>query len=305
MNTCELNRAAEAVQRFNRFYARHAGTHHERLRRSCFTLTEVRVLHALACGHAHTAAQLARSLHLDTGYLSRLLAGFEQRGLLTRRHNENDGRQHLLTLTQAAHDAIEPIDSGSLEEAISALDALMPSERIQLVRSLADVERLLSPRDACASVRLRPPQPGDFGWIVERHAALDSSGRASADNETYAAHVVARFLGGSNSGQHWQACWIAEQDDCARIGAALVSKASEHDARIELLFVEPGARRRGFGARLITACISFAGKAGFRTLRCSLDSTHRDLRNLIESAGFGCEDAEGANWRCDLHSCDA
>lgn len=305
MNGSELDRAAQAVQRFNRFYAKHAGAHHERLYRSNLTLTEVRVLHELARGQARTAAQLARCLGLDTGYLSRLVAGFEKRGLLTRRHNENDGRQHLLTLTQAAHDAIEPIDLGSLDELMSSLDALAPSERRQLVKSMADVERLLSPRDASCSVTLRPPERGDFGWIVERHAALDSCERAPQDNETYAADVAARFLCAPDQSPARKACWIAQQGDSARVGATLLNAISEREARIELLFVEPGARRRGVGARLIGACIGFSAVAGFDTLSCCFDSAYADLAALMERAGFTSEDAGGGIWGRRVRSFDA
>ena len=62
MGCSDPSRAVEAVRRFNRFYARHTGALHERLHKSSFSLTEVRILHELAQARATTAADLSRNL---------------------------------------------------------------------------------------------------------------------------------------------------------------------------------------------------------------------------------------------------
>jgi len=280
----DLLRTAEAVRRFNRFYARHCGALHERLHKSDFSLTEVRVFHELIHDRARTAADVARNLGLDTGYLSRLLSSFERRGFMTRRPNQSDARQHLLSLTPMGHAIIETIDSGGLHEVSAALGELAPPERAQLVTSMADIERLLSSRGERKPLHLRRPQRGDFGWMVERHAQFDDAG--APRNEARAAGVVARYLGAMESDARRIACWIAEHNDGARIGAALLSAGSESEARIELLFVEPGARRLGLGAQLVAACTGFASEAGYESVSCAFDESHTDLSALFARAGF-------------------
>ncbi|SAL21609.1 TDP-fucosamine acetyltransferase [Caballeronia telluris] len=305
MMTVNSDRAAEAVRRFNHFYSRYTRGLQECLRQSAFSMAEVRVLQALVYDPPQTAAQIARSLGLDTGYLSRLLTRFERNGLLVRLPSIDDARKHVLILTKAGRTAFDEIGAGSIVEVSATLDRLAEGERAQLMSSMADIERLLSPPVNQERVRLRSPRRGDFGWIVERCAQLASRDNAGPDMETRAASVVTRFLDSpSHATQDARpsACWIAEQDHGSRIGAAILMRVSERLARIELLFVEPGARRQGLGSRLVDACSRFAVDAGCEQLSCSFDEAHADLRGFVVSRGFA---AANEGWQRSLSSIDA
>ena len=56
------------------------------------------------------------------------------------------------------------------------LDKLSASEQARLVEAMTTIERLLEAPAAAPAKRrpyiLRAPKPGDFGWIVKRHAEL-------------------------------------------------------------------------------------------------------------------------------------
>src|ERR1700751_1800576 len=105
-------RRIAAVRRFTRFYTRQIGVLREGLHASPFSLTQARVLYELANRSPATAADVARDLGLDAGYLSRILRGFAQRGLLARTRSHNDGRESHLALTPAGREALPPLARG-------------------------------------------------------------------------------------------------------------------------------------------------------------------------------------------------
>lgn len=302
MGCHDPSRAVEAVRRFNRFYARHTGALHERLHKSSFSLTEVRILHELAQARASTAAELSRNLGLDTGYLSRLLNNFQKLGLVVRRRNESDGRAHLLSITQEAKAKVDEIDLHVSAETATMLKKLTNAEIDQLCTAMADIERLLSPVHAGGEMRLRVPRGGDFGWMIERHAQLYSGDRPKLFSEAYAAQLVSKFLTNMQANTPRIACWVAEQGNATRVGAAVLAAESESQARIELLFVEPGARRRGLGEQLVAACANFAHGARYEQVICRLEEPQEDLCALFLRTGFTPvqEEATGILWQREL-----
>src|SRR5467141_3739773 len=93
-----------SIRRFSRFYTRRIGVLHEGLLGSPLSLTEGRVIWELAQRAQATASELAAELGLDTGYLSRILASFEQKGLIERRPSEYGGRRLIIALTETGQE---------------------------------------------------------------------------------------------------------------------------------------------------------------------------------------------------------
>src|SRR5205807_8410019 len=149
--------------------------HQEALLRSPFSLTEARALYELG-RHAPThATALGQELGLDAGYLSRILRGFERRGLLERTPSKTDGRQSVLALTAQGRNAFARLDGASRREIGTLLEQLPPADQGRLVGSMHAIEQLPgapAPSRREPAYRVRRHRPGDMGWVVHRHGVL-------------------------------------------------------------------------------------------------------------------------------------
>src|SRR5216117_593966 len=162
----ELEQRVETARRFNRFYTRQIGVLREGAYKSPFSLTEVRVLYELAHRDKATATALGRDLGLDAGYLSRILRGFERRGLVLKTRSVADGRQSHLSLTAQGRRVFAPLNARSHDEVAAMLGGLSPDAQARVVGAMQTIERLLGDHtEPPAPCVLRPPQPGDLaGW---------------------------------------------------------------------------------------------------------------------------------------------
>jgi len=276
----------EAVRDFNRFYTRQLGLLERGLLGSEYSLTESRVLYELARADKPTAAEIARELRMDFGYLSRLLAKFERRGLLTRKRSQLDARRSSLTLTRKGRAAFIPLDRAAGDQVESMIGSLAPVDRRELLAAMHCVRRLLEPRAEASGrpITLRALRIGDVGLITRRQALLYAE--EYGWDETYEA-LVAEILAGfvRNFDPEWECGWIAERDG-EIAGSVFLVRASAHVAKLRLLYVEPWARGAGLGRRLVRECIERARAKGYRTLTLWTNDVLVGARHLYEAAGF-------------------
>ncbi len=297
------------VRRFSRFYTRQIGLLEEGLLKSEFSLTEVRVLYELAYRVGLTAADLARELALDTGYLSRILKRFEARGLIERSPAQEDGRQMVLALTDAGRAVFTPLDQASANQVAVMLAKLTAGDRQLLVCALRTVERLLgdSPEPRVPYI-LRPHQPGDIGWIAHRQGLLYAQEYGWDETfEALVAEIAAAFV--KTYDPKRERCWIAEREN-EIVGSVFLVRQSDEIAKLRLLYVEPSARGLGIGRRLVDECIGFARAKGYKTLTLWTNDVHVSALNIYKAAGFRLvkeeehhsfgKDLVGQNWDLDL-----
>ena len=287
MAPCELEQRVEAARRFNRFYTRQIGVLHEGAYNSPFSLTEVRVLYELAHRDQPTATALGRDLGLDAGYLSRMLRGFERRGLVLKTRSPADGRQSHLSLTAQGRKVFAPLNARSHDEVAAMLGGLSAAAQARVVGAMQTIERLLGDRAESlppASCVLRPPLPGDLGWVVHRHGAVYAQEYGYNEQfEGLVAEIVAHFVQRYDAKR--ERCWIAEQGG-EPVGSVFLVERSKTVAQLRLLLVEPTARGSGLGTRLVDECVRFARQAGYRKITLWTQSELRAARRLYQAAGF-------------------
>jgi len=277
-----------AVRRFNRFYTQKIGVLDEGLLATRYSLTEVRVLYELAHDPgvaARGASALAAALGVDEGYLSRILRGFEKRGLLVRRRSPSDLRRSSLSLSRRGRRALASLETRSESQVETMLRSLDPGEQRRLVEAMREVERLLDGRSVPPSPwLLRSPEPGDIGWVVHRHGALYAREYGyNAEFEALVAEIAAEFL--RRFDPRRERCWIAERGG-EIVGSAFLVRKSARVAKLRLLLVEPSARGLGLGAQLVSECVRFARGAGYRKVVLWTQSELTAARRIYRQSGF-------------------
>jgi len=279
-----------AVRRFNRFYTRQIGVLRKNYLGSPYSLAEMRVLYELAQNEKLTASDIARTLDLDMGYLSRLLRNFEKRGLINRKTSMSDARQSHLTLTARGRKMFAPMEQRSQQYAASMLASLDDAQQEQIVSAMNAIETLLAgapagKADARPAYTLREPRVGDFGWIVSRHAELYLREFGWADPfEGLCAQIVADYV--NNFDPEREHCWIAELNGENVGGIMLVKDEQPNVARLRLLLVDPKARGLGLGTRLVDECVRFARSKGYAKITLWTHSALSAARHVYEGAGF-------------------
>jgi len=279
----DLERRVASVRRFNRFYTSRIGVLH--YLGSDFSLAEVRVLYELAHRTtAPTASELGKDLGLDAGYLSRLLRGFERRGLIARTRSDSDGRRSHLALTASGRAAFAPLGARSHTETAALLSALSESDQERIVEAMETIETVLGGAQAPPPFTLRPHRPGDMGWVVQQHGALYAQEYGWDERfEALVAGITAKFI------EHYdparERCWIAEKDG-EPVGSVFLVKRSKTVAQLRLLSVSPKARGLGLGARLVAECEQFARAAGYRKIVLWTNSVLTAARRIYEAAGY-------------------
>ena len=279
-----LDARVAAVRRFNRFYTKEIGVLQEPYLQTAFSLAEARVLYEIAHLAEPTAVEICKGLKLDAGYLSRILKRLEQSRLLTRVKSPSDGRRHILSLTSKGREQLATLDGRSQEEIRKQLGRLSAEEQEHVVEALDTVSRALSAPSRTSDYILRPHQPGDMGWVVERHGVLYSQEYGwNGFLESMTARIVADFLRSYDPAR--EHCWIAEREG-ERLGSIFVVSKTATVAQLRLLLVEPSARGSGVGKRLVEEAVRFARVAGYRKIVLWTHSILHTARHLYEQAGF-------------------
>lgn len=282
--TATTETRVDAVRAFNRFYTRRFGMLGSGLLGTKHPLPQARVLYELGQRPVTAVGDLRRALDLDAGYLSRLLAGLEAEGLLTRRPSATDARRQEARLTKAGADAYAELDRRSRAEVGALLERLPDGEQRRVLAAMHALEDAWDGAAPPRSVVLRRPRAGELGWVIERHGALYHAEHGfDATFEALMARLVADFMERGDEAR--ERAWIAEVGG-EPAGSIFCMRHDDEVAQLRLLLVEPGARGVGAGARLVQECVDFARAAGYRTLTLPTLSIFTDARRIYQRAGF-------------------
>lgn len=278
------------VRSFNRFYTRVIGVLTDGLVGTPYSLTEARVLFELAQRDAIDTSDLRRLLDLDAGYLSRILARLVADGLVSREQSGADARRHVVGLTAAGSAAFAVLDVHQVEAVEQLLEPLSAQQRAKVAAAMGAIRDVLGDTPRPRGYVLRPPEPGDLGWVVARHGALYAAEYGwDASFEALVARVVADYVERHDPAR--DAAWIAEVDG-EPAGCVFCVAGDASTAKLRLLLVEPSARGMGIGARLVEECLRFARRAGYSRITLWTNDVLTVARRLYQHAGFHLDEEE-------------
>lgn len=287
MSIISFKERINAVRHFNRFMTRQIGALREGLLHSPYSLTESRILFEIATNEDPAASSLAQELGLDAGYLSRILARFEEKGLIKKERSAKDARQRILKLTPEGEKAFSKLNERSYNEIAELLGKLSESEQQQLINAMKTVEGLISKNESLkfsGPYFLRQHEPGDMGWVVHKHGLLYSQEYGWDERfEALVSQIAADFINNYNPKR--ERCWIAEMNG-EIVGSIFVVEGSEDTAKLRLLIVDPKARGLGLGSQLVEECINFSKQAGYKKLVLWTNSVLKEARLIYQKKGF-------------------
>jgi len=281
MTTTLLERA-DIVRRFNRFYTRQIGALQEHLLQAEFSLTEARILFELGASAGLKSSDLCHLLGLDAGYLSRLIGGFEKKGLISRSRSAIDARASQIQLTEPGRQVLASLEQAAREEVMLMLQGLSEPQQQQLIQAMRKIQTQLG--DGDRSYILRDPQAGDMGIVVQQQAQLYAREYGwNMEFEALVAEIVANYL--REFDPSCERCWIAEKEGTV-IGSVFVVKHDQTTAKLRMLYVDASVRGMGIGKRLLEESIRFARLAGYKHMILWTTSVLVDARKLYQKAGF-------------------
>lgn len=284
------------IRAFNRFHTKLVGALNEGLLATDFPLVQVRVLYDLAHADNLAAADLVARLGVDAGYMSRMIAALESRGLIEKTPDSDNAKRLVLSLSQEGRAVFERLDRASAEEVRRLISPLSDDERRQLVGAMQTIRRLLADDTPALSTAssitpsgerrfvLRDPRPGDLGFIVHRQGALYAAEYGwDWSFEALVAKIVSDFVTRFDPAS--DRCWIAEVEG-EIAGSVFVVRHDDTTAKLRLLYVEASARGMGLGRALVEEVIGFARERGYTRLELWTNSILVSARRIYEAAGF-------------------
>jgi DNA-binding MarR family transcriptional regulator/GNAT superfamily N-acetyltransferase len=303
-----MDELVAGIRTFNRFYTRVIGVLGAGMHDTPYSLTEARVLFELHKLDEVETGELRRMLDLDAGYLSRMLARFEADGLVTRERSSADARRLVVRLSETGQAAYRTLDEAAAVAVRETLSPLGEEDRRRLTSAMTIIQEILDDVPKPEPYVIRPPRPGDLGWVVHRHGVLYAEEYGWDEGfEALTARIVADYVEGHDPKR--EAAWIAEVDG-EPAGSIFCVRKDDRTAKLRLLLVEPSTRGMGIGSRLVDECLAFARRAGYKRIELMTIDVLVSARRIYQRAGFRLDDQDtgpdfgtvvtAQNWSRDL-----
>ena len=131
------------IRAFNRYYTDLIGLLDKHLLNSAYSLAEARILYEVHAAGSIRASHIMQVMHIDRGYLSRLLQQLEKNKLITRHPSPQDARVFMITLTEKGTREFRQLNKASDDQISQLIDPLSGSRRQELVAHMQAIMAIL------------------------------------------------------------------------------------------------------------------------------------------------------------------
>lgn len=265
------------LRRFNRSYTQRIGVLDESYLGAGRPLGQARVLFEIGADGT-AVADLRRRLGLDSGYLSRLLRQLEAEELVTVARDPADGRRRLLRLTATGRREWRRLDDRSEQLARRLVEPLSDRRRDELSSALATAERLL--RAATVAIDLVDPGcAAARSALAQYFTELDERFPAGFDPDHGGASGDAALTPPDGG-------FFVMYSDGAVVGCGGLQAIDERTAEIKRMWIHPGWRGLGLGARLLARLEGAAREHGRTRVVLDTNGTLIEAIAMYERAGY-------------------
>ena len=272
----------EVVRRFNRTYTQRIGALQESFLGLGLPLGQARVVHEVGADpRGARVLDLRARLGLDSGHLARLLRSLEERGLVEVLPDPDDRRRRVVTLTAAGAALRARLEERSEQLAARLVAPLTPRQRERLSSALATADLLVS----AATVELVGADPG--------------SGPARVAVRRYLDELDVRFPGGFDvaaaeaedaappgSAAHPPGRFVLALSDGEPVACGGLRTIAPGIAEVKRMWVDPGWRGAGLGARVLRHLEELARDTGHRVVRLDTHGSLGEAVAMYERAGY-------------------
>ena len=287
----------DSFREFNRFYTVLIGSLSREYLRTKYSIQEARVIFEVATAPGCTAKQIQLRVGFDQGYLSRLIARLTRAGVIRQRKSVEDRREQRLFLTKVGETAFGTLDQRATDQAGRLLGQLTPDSRRELCGAFGTIRRLLDPSAGPEVISIREQEPGDLGWVFQRHSVVYAEEHGySPLFEAYVCEGLSPFLKAYDRKK--DRLWIGELSGRPAGSIAIHHVSSRIGwAKLRWFLVERDARGRGLGSKLLDTAEKFCRKVGYRGIFLWTVSDLEQARRLYERRGFNLvEESNGCAW---------
>jgi DNA-binding MarR family transcriptional regulator/GNAT superfamily N-acetyltransferase len=267
------------MRAFSRELARAGGLLSPDYLASGLSVGEARCLYELGHADGLELSALAERLDLDLGHVSRIVSRLAARGLVSKRIDRRDARARSIVITAKGGQQLAVLE----RHANRRLDAWLGSKPAPLVeRMLGGLRAFVGQDDE--RIVVRAPRPGVIGHIIARHGEIYARDSGyPAVFEHYVVQAFAEFLATVSPAR--DRIFVAEIGG-QFAGSIAVKGLPEATSQLRFLLVEPEARGRGLGRRLVDRVIGHARAAGDRRVVLDTASDLGPARAIYAAVGF-------------------